>query len=153
MSVYLISLNEILLKYCLTKNNFLSSISIALSHLGRVMHIISKLTIIGSDNGLLPGRHQAIIRTNAGILLIGPLGTHLSEIWIIIHTFSLKKMHLKMLSEKWRPFCLILNMLSACPPHGYKTSFGSSLWLQMSWHIMGFCLSVITYQWVSARKT
>ena len=40
----------------------------------RVMHIcLDNLTIIGSDNGLSPGRCQAIIRTNAGILLIGPL--------------------------------------------------------------------------------
>ena len=30
--------------------------------------------IIGSDNGMLPGRRQAIIWTNAGILLIGHLG-------------------------------------------------------------------------------
>ena len=54
-----------------------------LTHWGRVTHIcISNLTIIGSDNGLSPGRCQAIIWTNAGILLIGPLGTHLSEILI-----------------------------------------------------------------------
>ena len=33
---------------------------------------ISKLTTIGSDNGLLPGQRQAIIWTNTGILLIGP---------------------------------------------------------------------------------
>ena len=52
-----------------------------LTHWGRAMHIcVSKLTIIGSDNGLLPGRRQAIIRTSAGILLIGPLGTDFSEI-------------------------------------------------------------------------
>ena len=56
---------------------------------------VSKLTSIGSDNGLSPGRHQAIIWTNAGILLIGPLGTNFSELLIEIHTFSLKKMHLK----------------------------------------------------------
>ena len=31
---------------------------------------VSKLTIIGSDNGLSPSRRQAIIWTNAGILLI-----------------------------------------------------------------------------------
>ena len=31
---------------------------------------VSKLTIIGSDNGLLPGWCQAIILTNDGILLI-----------------------------------------------------------------------------------
>ena len=56
------------------------------------MHIcVSNLTIIGSDNGLSPGRHQAVIRTNAGILLIRILGTNLSEILIEIHTFSLKK--------------------------------------------------------------
>ena len=72
---------------------------------------INKLTIIGSDNGLSPGRRQAIIGTNAGILLIGPLGTNFSEILIEIHTFSFKKMHLKMLSGKWRPFCLGLNLL------------------------------------------
>ena len=47
-----------------------------------MMHIcISKLTSIGSDNGLSPGRRQAIIWTNAGILLIGPLGTNFSEIF------------------------------------------------------------------------
>ena len=74
---------------------------------GQVTHIcISKLTIVGSDNGLSPGRRQAIIWTNAGILLIGPLGTHFSEILIEICTFSFKKMHLKMLSGKWRPFVL-----------------------------------------------
>ena len=44
------------------------------------MHLcVSKLTTIGSDNGLLPDRHQAIIQINAGILLIGPLGTNFSE--------------------------------------------------------------------------
>ena len=52
-----------------------------LTHWGRVTHIcVGNLTIIGSDNGLLPGWRQAIIWTNAGILLIGPLGTNFSEI-------------------------------------------------------------------------
>ena len=67
---------------------------------------ISKLTIIGSDNGLSPRQCQAIIWTNAGMLLIGPLGTNFSEILIEIHTLQIKKMHLKMSSGKWRPFCL-----------------------------------------------
>ena len=69
---------------------------------------ISKLTMIGSDNGLLPGRRQAIIWTNAGILLIGPLGTNFSEIVIEIHTFPFKKMHLKMLSTNGIYFVLAL---------------------------------------------
>ena len=53
-----------------------------LTHWGRVTHIcVGKLTIIGSDNGLSPGRRQAIIWTNAGIIepLIEPLGTNFSE--------------------------------------------------------------------------
>ena len=83
-----------------------------LTHWGRVTHIcVSKQTISGSDNGLSPGRRQAIIWTNAGILLIGPLGTKFNEILIEIHTFSIKEMHLNMSSGKWRPFCLGLNVL------------------------------------------
>ena len=52
-----------------------------LTHWGQVMPIcVIKLTIIGSDNGLSPGRRQAIIWTNAEILLIWPLGTNFSDI-------------------------------------------------------------------------
>ena len=84
-----------------------------LTHWGRVTHIcVGKLTIIGSDNDLSPGRRQAIIRTSAGILLIEPLGTNISEISIGIQIFSFKKMRLKMASAKWRPFCLGLNVLT-----------------------------------------
>ena len=84
-----------------------------LTHWGRVTHIcVSKLTIIGSDNGLSPGRRQAIIWTSAGILLIQTPGTTLSEIVSEIHTFSFKKIHLKMSCGKWRPFCLGLNVLT-----------------------------------------
>ena len=61
---------------------------------------VGNLTIIGSDNGLSPGRRQAIIWTNPGILLIGPLGTNFSEILTKIPAFSFKKMHLKMSSGK-----------------------------------------------------
>ena len=76
-----------------------------LTHWGRVTHIcVGKLTIIGSDNGLSPGRRQAIIWTNAGILLIEPLGTNFSEILVRIQIFLFKKMRLKMSSAKWRPF-------------------------------------------------
>ena len=85
---------------------------VGLTHWSRAAtHIcVGKLTIIGSDNGLSPGRRQAIIRTNAGTLLIGTIGTNFSEILCEIHTFSFKKMHLKMSYEKWRPFCLGLNV-------------------------------------------
>ena len=78
-----------------------------------MVHIcVSKLTTIGSDNGLSPGRRQAIIWTNDGILLIQYLGTNFSEILSEIHSFSFKKMHLKMSSGKWCLFRLGPNELT-----------------------------------------
>ena len=75
-----------------------------LTHWGRVTHIcVSRLTVTGPDNGLSPGRRQAIIWTNAGILFIGPLGTNFSENLIEILPFSFTKMRLKVSSAKWRP--------------------------------------------------
>ena len=60
------------------------------------MHIyVSKLMIIGLDKGLSTGRRQALNWTNAGILLIGPLGMSFSEILTWIHTFSFEIKHLK----------------------------------------------------------
>ena len=101
-----------------------------LTHWGWVTHIcVSKLTIIGSDNGLSPARRQTIIWTDDGILLIGPLGTSFSEILIEIHTFSFQKMHLKMSSGKWRPFCLGLNMLTMVTYSWLLSTFT----LAMSW--------------------
>ena len=100
-----------------------------LTHWGRVTHIcVSDLTSIGSDNGLSPGRRQAIIRTNAWILLIRPLGTNFSEFLVAILIFSFKKMRLKVSSAKRRPFCLGLNELT-------HYSLATPYW------------------WVSARKT
>ena len=72
---------------------------------------VGKLTIIGSDNGLSPGRRQAIIWTNAGILLIEPKETNFNEIVNEIRTFSYKEMHLNVSSAKRRTFCPGLNML------------------------------------------
>ena len=114
---------EILLKYNPVDRNSISIGSgyglvlnlqqvITLTHGGRVMHIYFSKLIIGSDNCLLPGRRQAIIWTNAGILLIQTLGTNICEILSKAHTFSFKKMHLKMSSGKWRPFWLCLNVLT-----------------------------------------
>ena len=71
---------------------------------------VIKLTMIGSVNGLSPKRRQAIIWTNAGILLIGHLGTNFSETLIETRIFSFMKMHLKKSSGKQRPFCLGLNV-------------------------------------------
>ena len=110
---------------------------IRLTHWGRVTHIcVSKLTIIGLDNGLSPGRRQAIIWTNAGILLIGPLGTNFNEILIGNQTFSFKKMHMKMSSAKWRPFCLGLNVLTHLVL-GFKIHWSVCLWVQLTMSLFG----------------
>ena len=116
----------------ITSLNFFIQITPAneLTHWGRVTHIfVKKLTIIGSNNGLSPSGHQAILWTNAGILLMGPLGTNFNEILIEIHTFSFKKMHLKISSVKWRPFCLGLNVLT----HNWcsGTYFTSEVYLRL----------------------
>ena len=72
---------------------------------------VSNLNIMGSDNGLLPGWHQGIIWTNAGILLIGPLGRNFGGILIEIDTFSFQENSFENIVWKWRPFYLSLNVL------------------------------------------
>ena len=73
---------------------------------------ISKLTIIDPDIGLWPDQRQAIMWTNDEKVLIGPLGTNLSELSIESKTFSLEELSLKN-SAKWRQSCLDLNVLRA----------------------------------------
>ena len=59
----------------------------------------------------LVGRRQVIFWTNAGLMLIGPLGINFNEILIEINTFSLKKMQLKMSSTKLCLYRPDLNVL------------------------------------------
>ena len=102
----------------------------SLIHWGWVTHVcVSKLTIIGSDNGLSPGRRQAIIWTNAGILLTGPLGTNFSEILIEFYTFLAAT---KQLYEWFSPsvspsvclsVCLSVTPFSLCSHHRIIMSY------------------------------
>ena len=85
---------------------YLLCISSFLTQWGRVTRMCySKLTSTGSDNGLTPGRRQAIIWTNNGILLIRSLGTNSvkfsSKFQTFFHSIS---------SGNLRPFCLGLNV-------------------------------------------
>ena len=105
---------------------------------GRKTHIcVGNLTIIGSDNGLSPGRRQDIIWSKAGILLIWLLGTNFSEILIIILRVSFKKMHFKGLSAKWRPFFLGLNVLTSCNTNLYFKG-QINLKLMICWYDMKY---------------
>ena len=95
----------------------------ALTHWGRVTHIyISNRTITGSDKGLSPVWCQPIIWTNAGILLIGLLQRNFREILIDILKFSFRKRHLEVLSVKWGPFCLDLNVLTTSMMNGIQSN-------------------------------
>ena len=104
-----------------------------LTHWGRVTHIcVNKLTITGSGNGLSPGRGQAIIWTNAGILLIGPLETNFSELFIeklniFIQENSFENVVWKMAAILCRPQCV-------------KVSWTD---MMMSWHWNDFALPAI----------
>ena len=79
---------------------------------------------IVSDNSLSPGRRQAIIWTNTGLLSFEPLWTKFSAILVKIQ-FSFDKMHAKISSAKWLPFCLSLNVLNS--NHIYRIQTLSSL--------------------------
>ena len=105
-----------------------------LTHWGLVTHIcVSNLIIIGSDNGLTPGRRQAIIWTNAGILLTGLLGTNFSEILSKICIFSFTKIHLKNVVWKMaailsRPQCVNRHSVEVLVVGGCAGQGRDSLW-------------------------
>ena len=80
-----------------TLNHVLSDI---LTHLPRVPHICISGSGNGSGNSLSPVGHQAITRTNADLLSIAHLRTHLSEILIEIPVLSFKETCFKMLTVK-----------------------------------------------------
>ena len=80
-----------------------------LTHWRRVTHIcVNKLTTIVSDNGLSPGRCQAIIWTNAGILLIWPLGNfgEIRNSYIFIQENAIEDVVWKMAAILSRPRCV-----------------------------------------------
>ena len=92
-----------------------------LTHWGRVMHIcMSKLNIIGSDNGLSPARYQAIIWTNDVLLSPRPYGM---KFYLKFKGFHSRKYIWKCRLRKWRPFCLGLNVLRM---RGYRDSTSSN---------------------------
>ena len=90
-------------RICFIPENMICSwyIHSRLTHWGRVTHIcVGNLTSIDSDNGLSPERRQAITWTNAGLLLIGSLGTNFSEMLfgIQIHRSPMNSPH----KGQWR---------------------------------------------------
>ena len=146
----------LVLRYCFTC--WMSNIHmmpLSLTHWGRMTHIyIYYITIIGSDNGLSPGRRQAIIWTSAGILLIGPLGTNFSEILtcrnsnISIQENALENVVCEMTSILSRPQCVKLS--KRCLDLTGSMWPCDAIWRQKYWSnlvgIMTFTLSHHLYQ-------
>ena len=100
-NLFSIETSKIYCKWVAPINEMLSRLYfLGSTHRGRV-------AIIGSDNGLSPGRRNAIIWTNAGTLS--------SEFRIQFRrsyrNSYIFKMHLNMSFAKWRSFCLGPSML------------------------------------------
>ena len=114
---YTAALGSRIFKFC-TNFRFSYFVSIlpqmrhVLTHWGRMTHnCVSILTIIGSDNGLSPGRRHAIIWTNDGILLIGPLVTKIQwnlnrNLHIFIQENAFENVVWIMTSFSSRPQCV-----------------------------------------------
>ena len=131
-----------------------------LTHWAQVRYIcVGNLTTVGSDNGLSPGRRQAIFWTNVVILLIGTLGRNFSEISIQIHTLSLKNnayenIVFKMAAILSRPQCVKLVVRIRC----HCLGLGHEVMIHISWYTfhMSFgircntmitCIRCVEYIW------
>ena len=97
---------------------------------------VSKLTIIGSDNGLSPGRHQAIIWTNAGIMLIGTLeqtsGKSCSKFFHLISRKCIWKCRLEMAAILSRPQCVKYDKSNTGFEHKLRRTL-TEIWLWGTW--------------------
>ena len=108
----------------------------------------------------LRGRCQAIIWTSGVILLIGPLGTNVSEILMEIYTFWFRNTHLKMSYGKWLPFFhgldvlkypyfsfIIISLLAWSPRTVLITGIKTSRLRRNGWHFPDDILKWIFLNW------
>ena len=122
------------------------------------MHIcVSKLSIIGSNNGLSPDQCQAIIWTNDGILLIGSLGTNFSEILIKIQTFFQENAFENVVC-KMEAICLDLNMLknssAALLAQSLQLHHKATQWTFLCLiSVLPCTINDLVHEWVEIRVT
>ena len=72
----------------------------------------SKLIIISSDNGLSPGRRQAIIWPNDGLVLNGPLGKKLQLNFYINANICIQEIAFENVTCQMVAICLEPNVLT-----------------------------------------
>ena len=99
---------------------------------------VSKLTIIGSDNGLSPSRRQAIIWTYAGILLIRPWAINVCEVLIAIYVSSSKKC-----IWKCRPFFSRFQCVKLFSS-GFACTLMDTVWHQSDTRMRSICFMSYT---------
>ena len=122
---------------------------IILTRWGRVTHTcVSRLNVIGSDNGLSPGWFQAIIWTNIGILLIGPLGKQFQwnlnrNLHIFIQKNAFENVVWKMSAILSRPQCVNTSQ----QPMSYK------MWMLSSYIVCKTCLGYSSTNNISSTFT
>ena len=118
-----------------------------LTHWGRVTHIcVSKLTIMGSDSSLSPGLPAPSHYLNQWWNIVNWTlikSTNFSEILIVIYTSTFKKLQFTMSSGKWRPFCLVLNVLSLKRTQLTLRLDWFKLWLGVEHNHTEWCLSLL----------
>ena len=124
----------------------ISLINVHLSHTpvltncGLMTHnYVSKLTIINLDNGLSSGRRQAIIWSNAGILLIRPIRINFNEIWIEIHTFHSRQFIWKCRLENGVHFVLVWRKMyqtAYCHTKNFFMTDHVLSWFEVNWPVL-----------------
>ena len=95
---------SLLTHICITRPQWVNTLRLSKAYMGQN----TRPSLVQMMVCLLFGTKP--LSDNAGLLLIRPWGMHLSEICINICWCSFNKMHLKMLSAKWQPFCLGRNV-------------------------------------------
>ena len=121
---------------------------------GRVTLIcVRKLTIIGSDNGLSPGRRQTIIWTNAGMLLVkctlrNKLKWNLyRNSYIYIQENALENVVCKMVTVLPRPQCVKMYSFGISVQCVHLRHILEIRWDRLfpGWYSVG-CFLPVTYQ-------
>ena len=108
----------------------ITSIFFIMSTLQFHSHWCVRKPCMPSLDGMSPVRHQVIIWTNAGLLLIGTFGT--SCIWKVKFQSKYNNFHSWnefKISSKWRVFCSSCNVVTLCQvPFGYVNQVVCSRW-------------------------
>ena len=127
-----------------------------LTYWGRDTHMcVSNLVIICLDNGVSPGRRQAIISTNADIFLIRPLTSHFSQRFVEI-IFLFKKMPWKMVVILYRPQCVkhlkYLSVLSMAIHYFADEERSSLISITITGNVTIFCQPALETYMINSEK-